>query len=243
MKTLPKNLLFLLLVGMVGGFLFSCSTKKSSENDADKLKLILIQYNDSPLSELSHEGILKGMIKQLKTILPDVKKIGTLFTPGEVNSVNNMNDLKKYANAAGIELITVPVNATSEITDATLALAGNRPEVICQIIDNLTSSAFSGIAKIAKEQKIPVFGFVSDQANQGAILVVSRNYTQAGMDAVRLAEKIFKGADPDTIPFEFVSKTDVLINTEAAAKYGITIPGELLDDPDVIKVHSGKKAK
>jgi ABC-type uncharacterized transport system substrate-binding protein len=338
MKTLRSNLVFLLLMGILGGFLFSCSNKKSSQEDPDKLNLVLIQYNDSPLSELSHEGILKGMeqmgytvgkdftlkeknaqgdiatlnlivdgvwndrpdlifvtstptlqvvakkiknipvvftvvadpvaagagssftehqanltgistlgdyegmIKWLKNILPDVKKIGTLFSPGEVNSVNNMNDLKKYAQAAGIDLITVPVNATSEIIDATLALAGNKPEVICQIIDNLTSAAFSGIAKTASEQNIPIFGFVSDQADKGAVLVISRNYIQAGIDAARLADKIFKGSDPATIPFEFVSKTDVLINSKAAEKYGITLSKEWLDHPGVIQVDSAKEA-
>jgi len=321
-------MLFFFLIAFFGVSLLSCRT--ATQNGSKKL--VLIQYNDSPLSELSHEGILKGleqagyaegkdftlkaqnaqgdiatlnmivdavanekpdlifvtstptlqvvakkitdipvvftvvadpvvagagtsftdhrpnitgistlgdydgMIRWLKKIIPDVQRIGTLFSPGEANSVKNKNDLKEFAEAAGIELIAVPVNSSAEIVDATLALAGNQPEVICQIIDNLTSAAFSGIAKVAGEQKIPVFGFVSDQSDKGAVLVVSRNYIQAGIDAVNLAVKIFNGADPDTLDFEFVSKTDILINTEAAEKYGISFPEALLNNPDVVKV-------
>ena len=81
-----------------------------------------------------------------------------------------------------------------------------------------------------------MFGFVSDQAEKGAVLVVSRDYIQAGVDAARLAKKIIDGASPMDIPFELVSKTTVLINRSAAIRYGISIPTELLSKDNVIDV-------
>jgi ABC-type uncharacterized transport system substrate-binding protein len=332
MKLSSKSILITLVVIAVVVALFLTVTKKEKAGSPEKKKLVLIQYNDSPLSELSQEGILEGlsqigltrgvdfdlkisnaqgdigtlnlmldavtndrpdlvfvtstptlqvaakkiknvpviftvvadpivagvgtsfsdhlpnitgistlgdyegMVRWLKIIIPEVKTIGTLYSPGESNSVKNMNELKKYAESAGLKLITVPVNSSTEILDATLALTGNKPDAICQIVDNLTSGAFSGIVKISKDQKIPLFGFVSDQAKKGSIMVVSRNYKQAGIDAVMLAKKVFDGTSPADIPFEFVSKTDVIINTNAAAFYGITLPDELLNTPGVIKI-------
>jgi ABC-type uncharacterized transport system substrate-binding protein len=332
MKQFAKTFLTLSLLGVIILTILVVVNKKENKAHSKMKELVLIQYNDSPLSELSQEGILKGlsligltrdvdfkikisnaqgdistlnlmvdaavndrpdlifvtstptlqvttkkikdipvvftvvadpivagvgtsftehlpnitgistlgdykgMVSWLLKIIPNVKTIGTLYSPGEPNSVKNMNDLKKYAELAGLKLITIPVNSSAEISDAALALADNRPDVICQIIDNQTSAAFSGISKVAKNQKIPLFGFVSDQAEKGAILVVSRNYEQAGIDAVMLAKKIFDGTSPLDIPFEFVSKTDVFINTEAATFYGITLPDELLNSTDVIRV-------
>jgi ABC-type uncharacterized transport system substrate-binding protein len=334
MKPSVKSMLIILVVVAAIGALYLTVTRKEKTSLSEKKKLVLIQYNDSPLSELSQEGILEGlsqirltrgvdfdlkinnaqgdistlnlmidgvtndrpdlvfvtstptlqvaakklknvpvvfsvvadpivagvgtsftdhlpnitgistlgdyegMVRWLKIIIPGIKSIGTLFSPGEANSVKNMGDLKKYAEKAGLELITVPVNSSAEVTDATLSLISHKPDVVCQIIDNLTSAAFSGIAKISKDKRIPLFGFVSDQAEKGAILVVSRNYKQAGIDAVMLAKKVFDGTSPADIPFEFVSKTDIIINTDAAAFYGITLPDELLNLPDVIKVNS-----
>jgi ABC-type uncharacterized transport system substrate-binding protein len=332
MKLFTKTIFILLFIGAVIIFFLEIVNKKDKEVPAQKKELALIQYNDSPLSELSQEGILKGlsriglkngvdfeikinnargdiatlnlmvdatikdrpdlifvtstptlqvaakkikdipviftvvadpivagvgtsfsehlsnitgistlgdyegMIRWLKIILPDVKTIGTLYSPGETNSVKNMNDLKKYAERAGLKLITVPINSSAEVTDAALALVVSQPDAICQVIDNLTSGAFSGIAKVSKNQKIPLFGFVSDQAEKGAILVVSRNYQQAGIDAVMLAKKVFDGINPSDIPFEFVSKTDIFINPKAAAFYGVTLPDELLNSAEVIKI-------
>jgi ABC-type uncharacterized transport system substrate-binding protein len=332
MKPHSKTILTFALLGAIVIAILVIINKNDKKASSPLKKLVLIQYNDSPLSELSQEGILKGlsqiglirnvdfeikinnaqgdistlnlmvdaavndrpdlifvtstptlqvtakkikdipvvftvvadpivagvgtnftehlpnitgvstlgdykvMVSWLQKIIPNVKTIGTLYSPGEPNSVKNMNELKKFAELAGLKLITVPVNSSAEISDAALAMADNRPDVICQIIDNQTSAAFSGIAKVAKNQKIPLFGFVSDQAEKGAILVVSRNYEQAGIDAVMLAKKIFDGTSPLDIPFEYVSKTDVFINTEAATFYGVTLPDELLNSPEVIRV-------
>jgi ABC-type uncharacterized transport system substrate-binding protein len=332
MKPFTKTILFLILIGAAIAIFLLTINKNDKVVQVQKKKLVLIQYNDSPLSELSQEGILKGlsdigltrgvdfdikinnaqgdiatlnlmvdgivndhpdlifvtstptlqvvakkiknipvifsvvadpivagvgtsftdhlpnitgistlgdyesMIHWLKVIMPNVKTIGTLYSPGETNSVKNMGELKRFAEMGGLKLITVPVNSSAEVTDAALALAVNHPDAICQIIDNLTSGAFSGIAKVSKNQKIPLFGFVSDQAEKGAILVVSRNYKQAGIDAVMLAKKVFEGINPADIPFEFVSKTDILLNREASSYYGITLPDELLNSPEVIKI-------
>ncbi len=183
---------------------------------------------------ISTLGDYEGMVKWVTKVLPSARVIGTIFSPGESNSVKNMSELKKYAELAGIKLITVPVNSSQEITDAALALASKQPDVICQIVDNLTSASSATIIKIAKDNKIPVFGFVSDQSAKGAVLVVSRDYHQAGVDAVRLALRIINGENPAQIPFEFVSKTNILLNPAAAATYGISFPAELYGLKDVI---------
>jgi ABC-type uncharacterized transport system substrate-binding protein len=185
---------------------------------------------------ISTMGDYKGMTGLIRMILPQTKKIGTLYSPGETNSVRNLEELKKCAEHEGIEVISVPVNSSSETTDAAQSLIARQPEIICQIIDNLTSVSISAIIKSSQENKIPMFGFVSDQAEKGAVLVVSRDYIQAGVDAARLAKKIIDGASPMDIPFELVSKTTVLINRSAAIRYGISIPTELLSKDNVIDV-------
>ena len=183
---------------------------------------------------ISTLGDYEGMVKWIKLILPGTKKIGTIFSPSEANSVKNMSELKKYAEKAGIELITTPVNSSSEVADAALSLVERKPEIVCQVVDNLTSASISTIIKVCQQKNIPLFGFVSDQSEKGAVLVVSRDYRQAGIDAVNLAKRVFEGEDISAIPFEFVSKTNVLINLKAAEKYGIVIPEDLQKKEGVI---------
>jgi ABC-type uncharacterized transport system substrate-binding protein len=176
---------------------------------------------------ISTLGDYEGMIRWVKIILPAAREIGTLFSPGESNSVKNMNMLRNFAEKSGLKLIAVPVNSSQEVTDAAFSLASRKPDVICQIVDNLTSASSGSIIRIARDQKIPVFGFVSDQSKAGAVLVVSRDYHQAGADAARLAKRVLDGESPAKIPFEFVSKTNILINPSAAVYFKINFPKEI----------------
>ena len=176
---------------------------------------------------ISTLGDYGGMASLLPKIIPGVRTVGTLYTPGEINSQRNMEEFRQHLAGKNIELLAVPVNSSSETTDAILSLIARKPEVICQVIDNLTALSISGIIKAAQEHNIPVFGFVSDQAEKGAVFVISRDYIQAGIDAAVIAKQILDGTSPASLPIRFVSKTNLLINREAASRYGISIPEEI----------------
>lgn len=189
------------------------------------------------ITGISTLGDYDGMVKWVRRILPTAKSMATLYTPGELNSVRNMEILKKKANEAGMTLITAPVISSQDVVDALLSLCSRKPDVICQIVDNLTSLASGTIISKAGERNIPVFGFVSDQAKMGAVLVVSRDYHQAGVDAVNLAIKVLAGTNPKDIPFEYVSKTNVLINRSALKKFDLHIDTSLFTEKHVILVN------
>jgi len=183
---------------------------------------------------ISTMGAYSEMADLITQILPGAKLIGTLYSPGESNSVVNRDALGKYAAAKGLTLKSVPVNASSETTDAALSLCSQNINAVVQIVDNLTSASFSSIIKATTKAKLPLFGFVGSQVTNGAIAAVSRDYVQAGKDAVRLAVKIFKGKNPNDIPFEYVSKTNLMINKGAAARVGIEFPAEIFEKADKI---------
>ena len=185
---------------------------------------------------ISTMGDYEGMVKLLTLFRPEIKKIGTIYTPGEINSVRNTEVLKKSADAAGIELITIPVSSTAEVPDAALALASKQLNLVCQVADNLTAASVASIIKVSGDRNLPVFGFVTDQAEKGAVLVLARDFKQAGIDAAGLAKKIWEGTSPGNIPFGSVSRTILLINREAAVKTGISIPQEILNKENVILV-------
>ncbi len=167
------------------------------------------------------------MAELIRSVLPGARRVATLFSPSEANSVNNLSEFRKYTAMAGIDLLAIPVNATTEVTDATLSMVSAKPDLVCQIIDNLTASSFSNIVRVCDEKKIPVFGFVGEQAEKGAVLVLSRDYVRAGKDAVRMAESILNGEPPADIPFKVVSRTDIIMNRGAATRYQIKMPESL----------------
>lgn len=170
----------------------------------------------------------EGAISVLKQIKPGIKRIGTLYTPGESNSVEYKNRLEAEAKKSGIELETRSVSSATEVPDALLSLLSTNIEVLTQISDNLTNPCSENIVRISTENRVPCFAFVTSVARIGAIGAVARDYYQNGVDASRLAVRVLNGESPADIPFQLVSKTNLVVNLGAAARYGITFPDELL---------------
>ncbi|HRY31563.1 MAG TPA: ABC transporter substrate-binding protein [Bacteroidales bacterium] len=186
------------------------------------------------ITGISTKGDYDGMAALLAEVFPGIQTAGTLFTPGEANSLANLLHLEEALTVRGITLLGVPVNASSEISEAARSLMARNPQVVCQIIDNLTSLSFGSIILAGDRADIPLLGFVSDQAEKGAVITLARDYHQAGLDAVQLARRILQGEYPSAIPFRYVSKTILIINEEAALKHGVRIPEKVLARADKI---------
>jgi ABC-type uncharacterized transport system substrate-binding protein len=169
----------------------------------------------------------REMVALIRETFPSWRRIGTLFTPGEINSVVYQKIFAEEAKAAGLELISVPANTAGEVPDAAAALAGKQLDAIVQISDNMTSSSFSSIAQVARRAKLPLFTFNSPQSDQGAWLTYARDFEQSGADAAALAVQVLSGKDPGTIPIQPVAKLKLVINEKVAAEFGYTFPPEI----------------
>lgn len=112
--------------------------------------------------------------------------------------------------------------------DATLALLGRGVDLICQIPGNLTAASFSGIADAAKRRRVPVFAFQNAQAQEGAQVVLGRNYQEAGVATAAIAARIMRGEKPAGIAFDPLSNTTLIVNLGAARAIGLALPPALL---------------
>ncbi len=175
-----------------------------------------------------------GMARLVREYFPAARRIGTLFVPGEVNSVRYKEELVKAAKKSGLSVETVGIATTAEVTDAALALANRRVDIITQISDNTTGSAIPAIAEAARKARIPLFGFVSGTVKGGAAVVMARDYEEGGRLGARLAARIMKGENPAAIPFTPLTRTAIIVSPKNAASFGMSIPPALMKRADKI---------
>jgi len=175
----------------------------------------------------------QGMMQVLPLIMPQVRRIGTLFVPSEINSVFYKDLLTEEAQKVGVEVIAVGVSSTAEVVDGALALTSKPLDAICQISDNLTSAAFVSILRAAEQANLPLFSFQSSHLHDGAIAVIARDFEDAGREAAYLAIRILQGESPSSIPFQPIQQSRLMINLEAARKANLTVPSSLRQRADV----------
>ena len=175
-----------------------------------------------------------AMARAVREVLPRARKVGTLFSPGEVNSALARQRFEQPLKAEGLELVSVPINGPTEVSDAALSLCQSGPDVICQISDNQSNSAFPAIARACEMAKTPLFTFSPSYVKRGAILGVGCDFAENGREAGLLVAEVIRGKDASRIPFQATTKVTRSVNLDNARRLGISIPAEWVRTADEV---------
>jgi hypothetical protein len=222
--------------------------KTADPHAGRKWKIQLVEFNNVLDVEESEEGVLDGLRSQLvegrdfeikignaQGDMASVRTVGTLFVPAEVNMVVNKDILVGEGKKAGIEVVTVAVSTSTEVSDAALAMVSRKIDAVCQIGGNLTAASFGGISQAARKAKLPVFSFQKSQALGGAAVTLARDYYDVGRAAGLDAVRIIRGESAARIPIQSFSKTNLIINRAAARAVGLNIPQSVMKrNPEII---------
>ena len=176
---------------------------------------------------ISTRSPFDGMARLIKETVPDVTRVGTLFTPAEINSILYKDWFKEALTKEGIELVAVPVTSSTDVAQSAIELCGTDIGLVAQIVDNLTRPGFALIARKAAEQNLPVYVFDSDQMKDGGILCLARDYYNAGLEAAEKAVRILRGENPENIQFNNTQSEKLILNLELAEKYNLIVSDEL----------------
>jgi ABC-type uncharacterized transport system substrate-binding protein len=189
-------------------------------SDDDHLPFVTGAYLDQPLDDL---------LETIRQIFPDAQRIGTLYTPAEINSEFNMQSLEAAAHSAGFEFEKVGIAAVTDIADAAIALASLDLDVWTQIADNLIASSFPAIMEASRRARLPVITFSPAAADFGALVIVARDYYDTGVESGLIAARVLRGERTEDIPFATSPRLSYIINLGTAADYGVEIPPQLID--------------
>ena len=192
---------------------------KAGVSDTDHLPFVTGSYLDQPAKE---------MLEALKACLPNVRRIGTLYTPAEINSVYDKEKLEKAANAAALEFEAVGVTDSNDVSDAATTLGGRHLDAWTQISDNLINSSFPAIMEAAKRSRTPVVTYSPTVADMGPMLIIARDYYDNGVESGEMAARVLRGERPADIPFQAVAKIAYIVNLKVADLYKVRIPAELV---------------
>ena len=164
-----------------------------------------------------------------REVNPALQRVGLIFNPGEPNASYEAGLLRQQAAKRGITLVEQSVANSGEVLQAAQALAEKRVEAFVKIGDYATIQAFNAICKVGLENRIPVYSVdPPDIELPGCVAVIGWNYRDDGQAAGRLAVRVLKGESPARMPFEPLTKTDLLVSEASAKAIGVSLPPALL---------------
>ena len=196
----------------------------------DPLGAGLVKSIEKPgnnISGVSNFVPLEPQLKLFKQVQPNLKRIGIIYNPGELNSVSIVQKLEILCPKLGLVLVKQTISKTADAGQSATKLAGNVDAIFISN-DNTALSALQTIIAAASKVKIPVYVSDTDAVKLGAVLALGPNQYEVGIQTGKMIARILKGADINNIPVEFPDKTDLVINMDAAKKAGLEVPADVI---------------
>ena len=165
---------------------------------------------------------ISKQVELLQKVMPNVTKVGIMYTTNERNSEVQVEEAKEAFAKAGIEAITKGISSTNDVQDTAKSLM-SQTEVLFIPTDNMIVSAISLITELSKETKIPVVGGSADVVEQGVLFTYGANYEALGRQTAKLAIRILEGEDVSDVAAEYPETLNVVTNDEMAETLGIDL--------------------
>jgi len=176
----------------------------------------------------SNASPYEPQIDLMKQLIPNLKHVGYVYSPGEVNSTVVLKELKTRLEPMGITVHEAPANSGNDIPMAARSIA-DKVDIIYTSTDNHVVSAYESLYKVGRESKVPLMAADTDTVARGAAAAMGINYHDLGRETGKIVTRILNGEAPGSIPVYRTKTLDLYVSPSHAQEQGFTLPQAVID--------------
>ena len=166
-------------------------------------------------------------VKRVASAVPAATRIAYLLNPDNPGNVSQLRDIEKRARAIGREIVVIKARAESEFGSAFEQMVRARAGALVVANDTVLQAHERAIGALAMKHKLPLM-IPWPRDTESALMTYTANYTDFGLQAATMADKLLKGAKPADLPIQQPTNFPLVVNLKTAKALGITVPQSLL---------------
>lgn len=179
-----------------------------------------IDTNDTSLTAKRLELIAK--------MFPETKRVLILNVPSNTPSVQSVQAAQDAAPGLGLNLVIVDVETDQEIRAAAASILSEDVDAILILPTAPIQQVMQEVLyPVSIEQGIPIFGVNRNDLSRGAVASYAASRYATGMQAARIASRIFEGIAPAEIPIETPETLEFLVNGTILDNLGLRLPDDI----------------
>lgn len=176
------------------------------------------------VSGVSNYVLADKQFHYFKKLLPNLKRLGVVYNPGEANSVVLNGEMVKASKDAGIEIVFATANKTSEVSAATQSLL-DKVDAIFINNDNTVLASFDSVVVSAAMHNIPVFVSDLDCLKRGALAAFGADQYELGHQVGSMVADVLKQPGVEfSKTMTYAEKVQGEINQKVAMQMNLKLP-------------------
>jgi putative ABC transport system substrate-binding protein len=181
--------------------------------------------NITGFSQMNPELVGKRL-ELLKEIMPNPSPMAVLWNPEDPISVISWDEVQLSARKLGIEVRSLPVRSSGELSNALDEAA--RARTLAIMPNPVFVTNLKRIADFCSENRLPSVFHLREFAEVGGLLSYGVDRTDLFRRAASTVDKILKGAKPAELPIQQPTKFELVINLKTARGLGLSVPDKVL---------------
>jgi putative ABC transport system substrate-binding protein len=195
-----------------------------------------MQSSGNNLTGASLDIPVKLQFETLQSVVPSARRVGVFYNPKETEKV--VLPAVKVANALGLDLVTIAVTSQEEFQEMADSLAKRNLDAVWSVADSTVFSTTRSVEFLLRrtlDARIPFMGLSPAFVKAGALLALSVDYKDVGLQCGEQAALVLQGQAPAVVPIVVPRKVTLHINMNVARAIGVKIPPRVLEKAVVLK--------
>jgi putative tryptophan/tyrosine transport system substrate-binding protein len=167
-------------------------------------------------------------VELARELMPRLHRVAVLFDPGDAGAVIDATGVRLAAARLGLELREFEVRQLRDFPAAFAAIKRYRPEALMVPTSTLMAQPLDQIVRFASSIRVPTFSELPPFADAGMFLTYGADYVSGGKLAAIQVDKLLKGANPATLPWEQPTKFELVVNMKTAKVLGLAVPESIM---------------
>lgn len=168
-------------------------------------------------------------VSLIKELLPNISKVGILYTSSETNSELQAEDMLKSLEEADIETSVKTTPDKNMTSEAIAALVNEGVELIYIPTDNNLASSMGSVLQSSEEYHMPVVVGATAMVSDGGLANVGIDYYELGKLTGSMVVEVLKGKNVADMPIVYQEEGKINYNSKTAEKIGYTIPNSIIE--------------
>jgi putative ABC transport system substrate-binding protein len=183
---------------------------------------------------ISSPSLAAKRLQLLQSVFPSLHKVAYLWGPENPFAKTFEANVRRAANALGIELISLPLKSEADIDDAFTRAQQDRAEAVLVEADPLILRFTSSIVDHCLLYGLPAMHAWAIEVRNGALMSYGPSSIENNSGAATYVDRILKGTKVSELPFVEPTEIKLVINLRTARSLGVVLPSTLLVRADEV---------
>jgi len=164
---------------------------------SDPMKLKLLENNPpTNICGVHDNPPVEEVLLMAMQYNPGLKAVGIIYDAAQTNAVLSVEKLRIAGKKHNIKVEEATASAVSDLPMATQSVIQRGADAIILSADNLASTGFSSIHRVASGADIPIFATEPDLVPKGATGAYGDSFFEWGKQSGKMAAKVLAGISP-----------------------------------------------